>query len=676
MEVTEETLRELVRRRVIVEEIRSLKKGGKLIKEQQAGPAYNSLQPQTQSELKTFVNVAEQFQGGSDVSDYLNLSKGALQSATFFGGLGATTVAGVAGTLWGGFYGGLASASLMGAIAAAGYAAIGQWSNADLSVMKGLLSPSSTANNVKNEVDGLLSQLDNKRIRLPACTNTSTTGGSGPSGFSAFVDPNDIANPQDFLGIPLGGLKHESLPSQELSRKATNILNNIHQAANETFSSGNKNLFNNIKNEFTSDGITLYDLHQIDAKVGEMIDNGSYAKLQFRAGSFSPTTDFDVSLQDFKSYYQSNSGSNIIYLLQNIVDFKNARMFTDEEIQAEFDNLPLENLTKDAIFSLPGDVSSALQCYINSSQGTLAYYQVKTVGGQQRTNIGQNFFASIGLTMQQKMKNAYNALARIFNRMIAFARSTGSTILASAMSGVQTVVSTVKSLVSGVMAAFSATAFGQWLEDTIGQVGQIISGILEAIIQAINGIISYFKNKNQPAKTKTAPGKNTKTSAGGGGKPSGGSKGGGGTNKVLGAKKATGPRSSAVRTSPSGGYIKVNLTGDPSVRSLTDVGFINGSTRTLYDDLYSKAPRNYVGSEDLNFKIKMEEGAAGNRRVVVRLARGERRRALRGLEAIQPAIKKFFQNVQIVDSEKFSKIPAKNGEKREFELVVKLGSKR
>lgn len=673
MEVTEDTLRDLIRRRVIIEEIRSLKKGGNLIKEQQAGPAFNSLNPQTQSELLTFVKVAEQFQGGSDISDYLNLANGALQSATFFGGLGATAIAGVAGTVWGGFYGGLASASLMGAIAAAGYTAIGQWSTADLKVMKGLLSPSTTVNNVKKEVDGLLSQIDNKRIRLPACTNTTTTSGgaSGPSSFSTFVNPNDVSNPQDFLGIPLGGLQHMSLPSQELSSKATNILNNIHKAANATFSSGNDSLFDNIKKEFTSDGITLYDLHQIDDKVGEMIDNGSYTKLQFREGSFSPTTDLDISLQDFKSHYQSKSSSNIIFLLRNIVDFKNSRMYTDEEIQAAFDSLPLENLTKDAIFSLPGDVSSALQCYINSSQGTLSYYQVKTVGGLQRTNIGQNFFASIGLTMQQKMRNAYNSLARVFNGMIAFARSTGSTILASAMSGVQTAVSAVKSLVSGVVAAFSATAFGQWLKDTIGQVGKIISGILEAAIQAINGVINYFKKKNQPAQpSSNQPKKSTTAPVSSGTGP------GKVTNKVMGAKKAASPRTARVQTNPSGGYIKVNLTGDPSVRNLTDVGFINGSTRTLYDDLYSKAPRNYVGSEDLNFRIKIEEGSPGNRKVTVRLARGERRRALRGLEAIQPAIKKFFQNVQIVDTEKFSKIPVKRGEKREFELVVKLGSKR
>jgi hypothetical protein len=691
MQVSEEILRDVIRRRIVLEEIKSLKQGGKLIKEQQqqVQAEVEKLTPQTQSEIKNFIEIAEQFQG-NDSDSFLNLGKSALQTATFFGTTGAMTIAGVSGGLWGGFYGALASAALAGAIGAASYAAIGAFVSSDdiLKDINNILSPSTTNNNVKKEVDGLISQINNKRIRMPACTQSTTSGGTGPASFTAFVDPNNVANPTDFLSISLGSVDHFGLPSAFLAQKATNILNEIHKAANATLSSGNPDVMKNIVKEFKTDGITLYDFHQIDSKVGEMINNGSYTTLQFKSTSSIPganiTTDFSVTLNDFKQHYASKSDSNILYLLQHMVDVKGTRMYTDEDLQTGLSSLPLETMTKDAVFALPGDVGSAMQCYVNQSAGTLAHYQVKSLGGTQRTSVGQNFFASIGLTIQQKVKNAWRSLKRIFNAMLTKAQSTGSAILSSGLRIANSAISAVTGAVSGILAAFGASSFAQWLSDALGKMGDVLTGVLDALIAMLNCIINYFNDKAKPkAKTPTpGGGGNQGGSNTGGGTPSGGTPSGGTpdegdpnqtTTQVQGLDK-TGGFSGA-----GGGYIKVNLTGDPSIRTLFDIGFASGTTSALYDDIYSRAARNYVGSEDLNFKIKMEVGSPGDRRVTVRLARGERRRALRGIEGAQNAIKTFLRNAQIEDTSKFGKAPSQRvgrTEVREFELVIKVGSKR
>lgn len=680
MHLTEQDVRNVIRKRVILEEIRSFSMPN--LNEQNApgtipDPAAETLDPATLNEIDNFVNIANSF-SKDDPNSMAAFAQSIGQTGTFFAGLGATTVAGVAGTLWGGFYGGLASAALAGAISGLSYAAITQWiggSDDALNQIDNVLSPSTNSNPIRREVDGLMSQINNKRVVMPGCTSTTTSGGGSPTTFSMFVDPSNVLNPSDFLSFPIGSVNHSSLPNAELSRIATIILDEIHKAADASFSSGNVDVMKNIVNNLSGNGVTLYDLWQIDAKVGELIDSGAYTKLQFRSTSWMPgsniTTDFNKTLSDFKGHYASKSTSNIVYLLSGMVDAKGSPMYDKAALGEGLSALPLNQMKDYGIFALPGDIGSAMQCYVNNSGGTRAHYQVSSPGGQQRTNIGQAFFQSIALTVNQKLRNAWNSLVRVFNRLVTFARSTGSTVLIAGLAGVTSIMSGLSSMFSGAVSAFTGSDIGKWLMSVFGKIGDIITGILDVVVAIFAAIKRFFSGLGKkPAKPTPAKPVAPVTPGGGGG----GGKTSGPRIQNQNLTKQTAPVSQS-----TGGYIKVNLTGNPSIKALTDVGYVQGSTSALYDDLYSRAPRNYVGSEDLNFKVKTELGSAGNRKVTVRLARGERRRALRGLEGVQNAIKNFLRNVEISDADKFGKIPSQrrgNSDIKEFELVVKIGTKR
>ena len=94
------------------------------------------------------------------------------------------------------------------------------------------------------------------------------------------------------------------------------------------------------------------------------------------------------------------------------------------------------------------------------------------------------------------------------------------------------------------------------------------------------------------------------------------------------------------------GLIKVVGTGMTDVMYLEDIGYSEGTSKTLARDIINAADRGYTGSgEPLNFTVEIFKNSNSReyRRVKVKRAKGENRRDLRGIEQIRVVIKNFLE---------------------------------